>query len=155
MPVALLTLPAVSPTGFPFAEIRQAALADFSYCSSRFTFRVSFLPHSDLCSSSDMTSLPHVCIFSKRDSNFHVQRFSTHLAIRLMKNNWTCRIVRVKSPFSLIYTMWFFYNTCLPNIIHVIGRVGSCLCIPHTQVCISYPLPVFFETELQILPWWD
>ena len=33
------------------------ALADFSYCSSRFIFRVSFLPHSDLCSSSEMTSL--------------------------------------------------------------------------------------------------
>ena len=39
------------------------ALADFSYCSSRFTVRVSFLPHNDLCSSSEMTSLPHGYIF--------------------------------------------------------------------------------------------
>ena len=39
------------------------ALADISYCSSRFTVRVSFLPHSDLCLSSEMTSLPHGCIF--------------------------------------------------------------------------------------------
>ena len=38
----------------------------FSYCSSRFTVRVSFLPHSDLCSSSEMTSLPHGCIFYLR-----------------------------------------------------------------------------------------
>ena len=37
-------------------------LADFSYCFSRFTVRVSFLPHSDLCSSSEMASLPHGCI---------------------------------------------------------------------------------------------
>ena len=39
------------------------ALADFWYCSSGFTVRVSFLPHSDPCSSSEMTSLPHGCIF--------------------------------------------------------------------------------------------
>ena len=39
MPVALLTLPAVSPTGFSVGFLLP--LADFSYCSSRFTVRVS------------------------------------------------------------------------------------------------------------------
>ena len=63
MPVALLTLPAVSPTGFSVRSLW--ALADFSDCSSRSMVRVSFLPHSNLCSSSVMTSLPHGCIFFK------------------------------------------------------------------------------------------
>ena len=51
-----------SPTGFSVRLLW--ALADFSDCSSRFTVRVSFLPQSDLYSSSEMTSLPHGCIFS-------------------------------------------------------------------------------------------
>ena len=62
MPVALHTLPAVSPTWFSVRLLW--ALADFSDCSSIFTVRVSFLPHSDLCSIFEMTSLPHGCIIS-------------------------------------------------------------------------------------------
>ena len=56
MPIALPTLPAVSPTGFSVRFLW--VLADFWYCSSRFTVRVSFLPHSDICPSSenDVTS---------------------------------------------------------------------------------------------------
>ena len=42
MPVAILTLPVVSPTGFSVRSLW--ALADFSDWSSRFTVRVSFLP---------------------------------------------------------------------------------------------------------------
>ena len=61
MPVVLLTLSAVSPTGFSVRSLW--ALADFSNCSSRFTVRVSFLLHSFLCPSSEMTSLPHGCNF--------------------------------------------------------------------------------------------
>ena len=73
------------------------ALADFSYCSSRFTVRVSFLPHSDLCSSSEMTSLPHGCIFAcYSDGNntetvfgreFGIVRSYYHLCIPFLSGN--------------------------------------------------------------------
>ena len=57
------------PCLLPFSRYQPCRQADFlfarsglwrifSYCSSRFTVRVSFLPHSDLCSSSGLTSLP-------------------------------------------------------------------------------------------------
>ena len=63
MPVALLTLPAVSPTGFSIRSLW--AVADFSDCSSRLTVRVSLLPHSDLLKfRDDVTPDFSVCIFA-------------------------------------------------------------------------------------------
>ena len=55
---------AISPVANRISVRLLWALADFSDCSSRFPVCVSFLSHSDLCSSSEMTSLPHGCIIS-------------------------------------------------------------------------------------------
>ena len=53
MPAAPLTLPATSTSHNPLPSLW--ALADFSDCTSKFTIRVSFLPESDVCSSSEMS----------------------------------------------------------------------------------------------------
>ena len=64
MSVALLTLPAVSLTGFSVRSLLGFG-GFFRLLFKIHGFTVSFLPHNDLCSSSDMTSLPHGCIFPR------------------------------------------------------------------------------------------
>ena len=122
MPVVLLTLPAVSPTGFSLRSLW--ALADFSDCSSKFTVRVSFLPQSDLCSSSEMTSLSHRCIFS---ISCHVmQKFGESSTL---KNSVLISIcMPVFSNFCTLFSFNNCYNRLVPHFIisgHVTKKGGQ------------------------------